>query len=664
MKKIILSLILCISLISLVSAASYDYTTNWFYSGSPVNNIRAINYVCNDLGCYNLGTRLSDQTSSTNSVTVSYPLPSTTYGYATYWFSSCYVYQEVAFKPCSPTSCSSNTYSETVDFTKKDNCKAEITNFNMPTSITKNNQITVTANIASALSELPIAPFSQPSDSDIVRDYFSAQSNIILEIRDSGNNLVYTETKQKYILMDDSESISFTYTPTQPGTYNVTLKTTVIDCKCSSNIIKKTSKLLIVNDIVIPPTSTTTTVIVNPTSPITYGTSSNFACSNSAGQNTVMKINNVDKTSEKGLNVLRAAGTFVINCSFAGNSNYESSSQQITYTINKINPVSTLSLTANPSWTVNNGIQTTVTGTGCPSQLTCVLTRDSSSVSNPNIATLPVGVYNYIYSTSGNENYTSASISNTLNIISSPIDITPPTIIVYSPTNTNYNYSNILINFTATDDSGISSMWYNNGTKNITYTTPVYVNLSNGNYIFTFYANDTLNNINSITRNFVVTVSSNPIIQCSINSDCGITTSSLTCIGNNLTNATLIPLCINNSCQSSASYLFIQKCQYGCSNGKCNSCPTTNDDDDDNEHNQIVEEEFVCGNDICESWLGENEFNCEEDCLQTTVFSNDESISNLSSKKVNVNYNINIILISFILFILLLLILLLFLRRR
>jgi hypothetical protein len=152
--------------------------------------------------------------------------------------------------------------------------------------------------------------------------------------------------------------------------------------------------------------------------------------------------------------------------------------------------------------------------------------------------------------------------------------------------------------------------------------------------------------------------------QCSINSDCGITTSSLTCLGNNLTNATLIPLCINNSCQSSASYLFIQKCQYGCSNGKCNSCPNTKDDSDNHKHNQIVEEEFVCGNDICESWLGENEFNCEEDCLQTTVFSNEEPISILSGKKVSVNYNINIILISFILFILLLLILLLFLRRR
>lgn len=55
--------------------------------------------------------------------------------------------------------------------------------------------------------------------------------------------------------------------------------------------------------------------------------------------------------------------------------------------------------------------ETTAEGTGCPSQITCNLYRDSVSVSNPETITLGVAVYNYTYNTTGNENYTSKSLS-------------------------------------------------------------------------------------------------------------------------------------------------------------------------------------------------------------------------------------------------------------
>jgi hypothetical protein len=63
-----------------------------------------------------------------------------------------------------------------------------------------------------------------------------------------------------------------------------------------------------------------------------------------------------------------------------------------------------------------NGTETNATGSGCPSQLVCSLYRNDSAVSNPDVDTLAVGNYTYIYNTTGNENYSNASVSETLNV--------------------------------------------------------------------------------------------------------------------------------------------------------------------------------------------------------------------------------------------------------
>ena len=97
--------------------------------------------------------------------------------------------------------------------------------------------------------------------------------------------------------------------------------------------------------------------------------------------------------------------------SVMGNSSFES---------NESDPVDpTLGLTFSPSTSVTNGTTTTVTGTSCPAGLTCTLYRDDVSVSNPDVQTLGVGSYSYVYNTSGNENYTAASVSGTLTVTAS-----------------------------------------------------------------------------------------------------------------------------------------------------------------------------------------------------------------------------------------------------
>jgi len=262
MKKLLIISILVIFLISAISAtATYDYTTNWYYGSTAVNGVRAMNYECWDSGCYTLGTKLSDQTSSTNSITVSYPIPSGTYGYATYWFASCYAYQEMAWTPTGDGSYTQDSY-----FSKYSNCQGTINSVTASSSVNENQQLQISANIQSALYEAAAAPYGEPSDADIVQNFLSAQTDITLTITDSGGNTIHTETQQDYILRDSSGTYYFYWTPsyTQSGTYTIYVTTSVPDCKCTNDIDQQHSQSLTVNNVNRAPTSPTT-VTLTPT---------------------------------------------------------------------------------------------------------------------------------------------------------------------------------------------------------------------------------------------------------------------------------------------------------------------------------------------------------------------------------------------------------------
>ena len=77
-------------------------------------------------------------------------------------------------------------------------------------------------------------------------------------------------------------------------------------------------------------------------------------------------------------------------------------------------------------------------------------------------------------------------------------------ITIYEPKATKYTKNSILINFTASDPSGISSKWYSNGTMNFSYTNPVTINLQKGDYTFRFYATNGLGVVNYSVVQFIV----------------------------------------------------------------------------------------------------------------------------------------------------------------
>ena len=97
-------------------------------------------------------------------------------------------------------------------------------------------------------------------------------------------------------------------------------------------------------------------------------------------------------------------------------------------------------------------------------------------------------------------------------LITITVNATLPIVTVSSPSNQLYNYSKILFNFNATSPSGgvIDSLWFGNGSTNITYTGPVNVTLKDRNYSYRFYANDTAgDNAIPVIVNFTISASPN-----------------------------------------------------------------------------------------------------------------------------------------------------------
>jgi len=87
-----------------------------------------------------------------------------------------------------------------------------------------------------------------------------------------------------------------------------------------------------------------------------------------------------------------------------------------------------------------------------------------------------------------------------------------PVLTIYSPTNTTYGRNNISINFTADQ---FENLWFYNGTDNITYINNTWMeqNLSDGQHIFIFYANDTAGNLNDTMQVTFVIDTIFPIIE-------------------------------------------------------------------------------------------------------------------------------------------------------
>lgn len=112
------------------------------------------------------------------------------------------------------------------------------------------------------------------------------------------------------------------------------------------------------------------------------------------------------------------------------------------------------------------------------------------------------GLYNYSI-VCNQDWYVEQNASGNMTII----DVIAPVVNIHSPINNTKNFNEVLLNFSMTD-SNPDSIWYFNGTDNVSYSSSTYINLSPGRYNWRVYANDTYGNMNFTNLNFTVIDSS------------------------------------------------------------------------------------------------------------------------------------------------------------
>jgi len=240
-KLFIFTFVLVCALIGFVIAGNVDKI--YFKdaeTGANLNNVNFLLYTCTDSNC-NAGNLVFNMNSGTNNY-VTYEYPSTTRkDYAVFMFKQCYVPYEDSYENWGD----GGSYSWTYELTKTENCRAPINDF----SVTNNNYVNEPV-IINVKANIDADVYGAWTDAELnwyppaYEDYYSSETAVVLNVLDSNDNVVYTETKNLDILMDDFEDVSFSWIPLIAGDYKIRITTDVTDCQCKSSVPQSAEKQL------------------------------------------------------------------------------------------------------------------------------------------------------------------------------------------------------------------------------------------------------------------------------------------------------------------------------------------------------------------------------------------------------------------------------------
>jgi len=244
---------------------------------------------------------------------------------------------------------------------------------------------------------------------------------------------------------------------------------------------------------------------------VMFGTQTTVSCTANNNEVALTLSRNGQPVSNPDVQTL-AVGSYNYNCAASQSQNWSSA------TLNNALTVSALPDTQAPALTIVSPENITYTASDVLINITAVdnIAVDSvwysidgganSTYTTPILQTLGDGPHlleAWANDTSGNEGYASVNFE----INTSIPDTEAPTIVINSPTNITYNVNNILIDINTTDNIAVDSVWYDYGTGNITYTTPLMQFFADGTYTLIVYANDTSGNENNSQVTFTVNTS-------------------------------------------------------------------------------------------------------------------------------------------------------------
>ncbi|MGB9707804.1 MAG: hypothetical protein ACPLXC_00545 [Candidatus Pacearchaeota archaeon] len=155
-----------------------------------------------------------------------------------------------------------------------------------------------------------------------------------------------------------------------------------------------------------------------PPSPITYNMQPFIAlcsCTNPEAPAQLWR-DGINITNENGEPITLAANPAGYNyvCNVSETQNYTNASTSAIYVINIAQTI--LTLDAIPGWNVTYPTQTNISCSANTNQVTLSLKRNDLNVSNPDVNVLGAGYYYYNCSTNGNQNWSAASIGNSLHV--------------------------------------------------------------------------------------------------------------------------------------------------------------------------------------------------------------------------------------------------------
>ncbi|MFW6013942.1 MAG: MBG domain-containing protein [Candidatus Nanoarchaeia archaeon] len=109
---------------------------------------------------------------------------------------------------------------------------------------------------------------------------------------------------------------------------------------------------------------------------------------------------------------LLSAGVYDVEYNTTGGQNYSSNSVTDTVKVEQGSPDLDITGTSH----ITYGTETDVEGLDCPEELTCMLYRSATEVENPDKSVLSTDTYEYVYNTTGNNNYTYESVDFELEV--------------------------------------------------------------------------------------------------------------------------------------------------------------------------------------------------------------------------------------------------------
>lgn len=242
MKKILTILLVFIMGINSVLAIN---TLNLHYfddeSSANVNGVDVIAFSCTTAACSNIFNQQGSiiNTGITNDAVLQIGAVSQQTNFVAYSFVDGYLPHYTTFW-FNGNSANIDGY---VNLEKKDFCTATIDSFTItntaqpyyPVQIDVETSLTAETYSAFSFTDSPVVPFGADDSASPFYDFYTADTDVTLQIEDPDGNIVLMETQNIAILADDSETVSFTWTPTDnPGEYTATVFTSVDDLACEN----------------------------------------------------------------------------------------------------------------------------------------------------------------------------------------------------------------------------------------------------------------------------------------------------------------------------------------------------------------------------------------------------------------------------------------------